>query len=196
MLGAFDAGVLRAVFATNSFDFTKPFRARWMAPQCLRIFLTARVVNPSMNNKGNFLRGVIHQVMDHLPEAAPKHNLEERRLQHVCLLCDAAAHKFAFNARIPLNGFQARDAGCYEPTKDLASAAAALGDIPKLRELIRESFPVHTESEIFGYASANAARIGNQEMLAMILACDIQNTVNGSRHGSVDAALSAACRAG
>lgn len=197
MLEAFDAGVLRAVFATNSFDFTKPFRARWMAPQCLRIFLVARVVNPSMNNKGNFFRGVIDQVTDHLLEAAPEHNLEERRLQQVYLLCDAAAHKFAFNARIALDGFQAMDAGCYEPTKDLASAAAALGDIAKLRELIREVFPVHTESKIFGYASANAARIGDREMLAMILACDIKNTVDESQiGGSVDAALSAACRAG
>jgi ankyrin repeat protein len=196
VLEAFDAEVLRAVFATNIFDFTRTHRTSKISPRCLRILLVARVVNPSMNNKGQFFRSVISQVTDHLLEAAPKDDLEKRRLQIVHLLCDAAAHKFAFNARVALQDFKKMDAGSYEPAKDLASAAAALGDIAKLRELIPETFHLHTGSEIFGYASANAARIGDLEMLAMILACDIQNTVNESQNGSIDAALSAACRAG
>lgn len=197
MLEAFDAEVVRAVFATNRFDFSKHVRARRMPPDCLRMLLVAKVVNPSMNNKGDFLRSVVSQVTDRLLEAAPTDGTEEQRLQYVHNLCDAAAHHFSpAHVGKALEMLPKMDEGCYEPAEDLVSAAAAVGDIAKMRDLISESFLLHMESKIFGYASANAARVGNQEMLAMILECDIKDTVQESRNGSVSASLSAACGAG
>ena len=161
------------------------------------MLLVAKVVNPSVNNKGNFLRSVISQVTDRLLEAAPTDGLEEQRLQYVHNLCDAAAHNFSPGyVRKALEMFPKMDEGCYEPAKDLVSATAAVGDTAKMRDLISESSLLHMESKIFGYASANAARVGNQELLAMIFACDIENTVYESRNGSVSASLSAACGAG
>lgn len=194
MLEAFDAEIVRAVFATNIFDFSKYHRLRCLPSKYLRMLLVAKVVNPSVNNKGNLLRSVIGQVTDRLLEAAPTDGLEEQRLQYVHNLCDAAAHKLS--PRIAVEMFPKMDEGCYEPAKDLVSAAAAIGDTVKMRDLISDGFFLHMESEIFGYASANAARIGNQELLAMILACDVKDTVHGSRNGSVNASLSAACAAG
>lgn len=168
-----------------------------MPPKCLRMLLVAKVVNPSMNNKGNFLRSVISQVTDRLLETAPTKGTEEQRMQYVHDLCDAAAHNFSPGCvRRALEMFPKMDEGCYEPAKDLVSAAAAVGDIAKMRDLISESFLLHMESKIFGYAAANAARIGNQEMLAMILACDIKDTVHESQYGSISTSLFAACSAG
>ena len=193
MLEAFDAEVVRAVFPTNIFDFSNYSRARRMPPKCMRMLFVAKVVNPSMSNKGNFLRCVISRVTDRLLEGAPTGGLEEQRLQYVHNLCDAVAHNYYHSSiREALKMFPLIDEGCYEPAEDLVSATAAVGDTAKMRDFISERSLPCTGSKSFGNASANAARIGNQEILNMVFTCD----ADFSEYRSVRPSLSAACGTG
>ncbi|KAL9608179.1 MAG: hypothetical protein Q9204_009254 [Flavoplaca sp. TL-2023a] len=74
---------------------------------------------------------------------------------------------------------------------DLLSAATAVGDIQKVRGLLKENPSFWDRSPIFGSASANAARMGNLDMLLAIMA-----TSTHSEDKITSTSLIAACCAG
>ncbi|KAL8880479.1 MAG: hypothetical protein Q9198_002119 [Flavoplaca austrocitrina] len=85
----------------------------------------------------------------------------------------------------------ATDKSSFIGASDLLSAANAVGDIQKVRDLLRENPSFWDRSPIFGSASANAARMGNLDMLVAIIA-----TSTHPEDKVITTSLIAACCAG
>ncbi len=119
----------------------------------------------------------------------------ERRLTYVHNLCDAVAHNIPSGRIFTRPPFHLRDIS-FDPDQDLLPAAAAVGDQATVTRLLSESFDPDIRSKFFGYASGNAARRGQKDMLALIITPHKISHVAQGSNDSVIVAFSEACRAG
>ena len=186
----FDAEVQRALFTTGLFHFDKGARLRRMSVKYLHLWLRARIARLAPHEQ-DALSSVVTGVTKLLLAGTPTIDYEKRRLDYVESLCHAVAHNFKHCFSPFLKAMFETDKSSLIGVSDLLSAATAVGDIQKVRDLLRENPSFWDRSPIFGSASANAARMGNLDMLVAIIA-----TSTHSEDKVISTSLIAACCAG
>ncbi len=189
---AFNEEVLHAVFATDIFDFSEHNRILFLNPKCSKLRLVANVLK--LHQRG-LIYCTIKQAKTLLLGHTEDRDSKPQRLTYDHDLCDAVAHNIG-----PRLLFKRPNAGLgdasFDPGQDLLSAAAAVGDHAKVARLLSENPNPHIKSKFFGYASVNAVRRGQKDMLALILTHDGTGHIAQELRESVVAAFCEACRAG
>lgn len=146
-------------------------------------------------HQGDLISCTIKQATTLLLDDTEDRDSGQRRLTYAHDLCDAVAHNIP-----PAKLFKRPAAGMkdasFDPDQDLLSAAAAVGDQATVARLLSEKLNPHIRSKFFGYASVNAARRGQKDMLALIITPDRTGYIAPGLRESVIAAFSEACRAG
>lgn len=164
----------------------------FMKPKCVRMRLVANMLK--LHQDDHIIRS-IRQATTLLLDEIEDRDSEQRRLTYDHDLCDAVAHNIS-----PGKLFQRPAAGLkgvsFDPDQDLLPAAAAVGDQAKVARLLSEKPNSHIKSKFFGYASVNAARRGQKDVLALTLTPDRTGHVAPGLRESVVAAFSEACRTG
>ena len=186
----FDIEVRRAIFTTNLFHFDRDARVSYMSADYLRLWLMAVVARPSQHHHDALSSAVVGMTKILLTEI-PTSDYEERRLTYVHRLCDAIAHNFHHRFSSFLDAMFETGNICLDAADNLLSAAAAVGDIDKVRDLLKQESASFDRASVFGHASATAARKGHKQMLAAV--------IEGSRQCEsqvIITSLVAACGAG
>lgn len=191
----FDAEIQRAIFTTNLFNFNRRFHVRNMTPEYLRLWLMAKIARPAPNDRDAVSSAVTRDTKLLLADI-PTPGHEERRLAYVGSLCDAIAHNFAHEFSSFFDTMSQTDNSSSVAGDDLLSAAAAVGDMNKVRCLLQEESRSYNRSRIYGHASANAARNGDKDMLTSIIETSTEPKDRLGLENSICMALVAACRAG
>jgi len=146
-------------------------------------------------NQGHLISCTIKQATTLLLNDTEDRDSGQRRLTYAHDLCDAVAHNIPPSRLFKRPAAGMRDAS-FDPDQDLLSAAAAVGDRATLARLLSENLNPHIRSKFFNYASVNAARRGQKDMLALIITPGRTGYVAPGLRESIIAAFSEACRAG
>ncbi|KAI4171819.1 MAG: hypothetical protein LQ348_006861 [Seirophora lacunosa] len=186
---AFDAEVRRAIFTCHLLDFEEGSHNRYMSVEYTRLWLMAKIARPSFRTE-SALSSAVTRVTKVLLTDTPGHDYEERRLAYVENLCDAIAHFFEHNFWLSLRAMTETTDNPTLAMNELLSAAAAVGEVQKVRQMLSDKAVVCDRCTYFGYASSNAARRGDLGMLATIM----QSTRSEGKRGYEP--LIAACRGG
>ncbi|KAL9033245.1 MAG: hypothetical protein Q9180_006048 [Flavoplaca navasiana] len=186
----FDIEIRRAIFTTNLFHFDRGARVSYISAEYLRLWLLAGVARPSQHHHDALSSAVVGMTKI-LLTGIPTSDYEERRLTYVHRLCDAIAHNFHHRFSSFLDAMFETGNICLDAADNLLSAAAAVGDIDKVRDLLKQESASFDQASVFGHASATAARKGDKQILAAI--------IEGSRQCEgqvIITSLVAACGAG
>lgn len=161
-----------------------------MSVKYLQLWLRARIARLAPHDQ-DALSSAVTGVTKLLLAEMPTTDYEKRRLDFVESLCNAVADNSKHCFSPFLKAMFETDKSSFIAVSDLLSAATAVGDIQKVRNLLRDNPLFWDRSPIFGSASANAARIGNLDMLIAIIA-----TNTHSEDKVISTSLIAACCAG
>ena len=145
---------------------------------------------------GDSLSSVISQVAQSLLDGTCVEKAHERHLEYLHALCDATAHNMhPREISELLKSNRATDGSFFDPSKHMLAASAAVGSMQKLQVLLSNGADPNFKSEYFGFASQNAARIGREDMVLLLLEHDTKACGSASPREAAAAALKAACEA-
>ena len=146
---------------------------------------------------GDSLNWVISQVTQSLLDDGEVEAGQERRLEYLHALCSAAAYNMS-SRKISelLKSDHAAETNFFDSSKHVLAASAAVGSMHMLKTLLSKGADPNFKSEYFGFALQNAARIGREDMVSLLLEYDTKVHSSASPVEAAAAALEAACQAG
>ena len=192
----FDAEITRAVFWTSNFAFEDYQRCFRMTPECVAFLLKGNVAR-SRRQGYNLLSFAIYEIAEALLEGA-KDITENRRLIYVSALCDAVAY-----SKSPRQVFELLKNTTREKTgtemaggEHFLAGAAAIGDIDRVRLLLSKAPEMYLKSAFFGDVMQNAARIGREDILSLMIQNGTNNPFDMFPPKAVSETFTAACKSG
>lgn len=167
--------IIRAIFGSRLFNFQEEFRCNLMTPECITMRLNTMMARPHIFSE-NLLTKTIKLAVRWLLGGTEQ--AEQLRLQYCRALCFTVSRSMTSRKIAQLlSSTLAHDTlfpgtliKVFDPVKDRLAAAAAVGDISSVRSLLVRGASPDIKSDYFGYALRNAARIGREDMVSLLLA--------------------------
>ena len=143
------------------------------------------------------LNSAISQVVQLLLDDADVEKADEQRLGYLRAMCDAAAYNMT-PCKISelLKSNRETEGSFFDPSKDMLTATAAVGNMHKLQILLSQGADPNIRSEYFGFALQNAAGIGREDMVLLLLQYNAKARGSASQGEAAAKALEAACEGG
>ena len=166
-----------------------------MSPECLKMCLRTRITRQRIFGR-DLLDSIISQIAHLLLDDAGVEKSKELRLQYLYALCDAVAYNLSPWEMLDLQRSSHATAGISDLSEHMLAAMAAIGSKQQLQTLLSNDVDPNVKSKIFGFAAQNAARIGQEDMVLLLLEYDTKVPDRKNAAEATAAALKAACEIG
>lgn len=168
-LETFDDEVSRAILKSGIFDIAS-YSSRKMHPSMLRMHLEARVSRPHLFAPTPLINAMEIAATALIDPGADVETASKMHEAYMYALCDAAAcgwyDQELYESLKPMSDTLPNE---LDGPGHMLSAAAAVGDLQTVQSLLSRDVYLYTATKYFGYALQNAARIGHEKMVSVIL---------------------------